>query len=276
MITDPVYLEKIVSHLIENAIKFTDKGKISVSVERMPSVLSEKNQVEVRLSVMDTGIGFPSGNPALLFESFHQNDSSLTRRHGGMGVGLSIVKKLVHYMGGSITAERLPAGGAGFHVLLPFSLPVGDNLSRKQFSEQYLGARVLIVGDDAISRTILRELVSRVGMQSADSDCVEGALGKLHLAKRRDEEIDIIFLDLSGSVSVSQLDMVKRIQEFPEQSAKIVVILSLQPSADDLSRLRNLGVEHYLVKPLRWSVLREVVDQVMGKCPNRRLGMGIE
>lgn len=269
VITDPVYLEKIIDHLIDNAVKFTDQGKITVCVEGTASELRGKEQVEVRFSVLDTGIGLPSSDHALLYECFHQNDSSLTRRHGGMGVGLFVVKKLVDHMGGRITAERLPVRGTAFRVVLPFAIPLGDNLVRQQFSEQYSGARALIVGDEATNRTILRELMSRMGMQSIYADSVDEAVKKLHTAKSVAEDCDIIFLDLSGSVSVSHFPMVKRLQEFPVLPAKIVVILSSQPTAEDLSRLRGMGVERYLVKPLRWSLLREIVDQVMGKWSDR-------
>ncbi len=114
--TDPDTVTKIVTNLLNNAIKFTDEGSVTLALE-----VGEDDAL--RLVVSDTGIGIPEAAHELIFEEFRQADQSSARQYGGTGLGLAIVQRLVHLMGGDIHLESAPGQGSTFTVILPFQVP---------------------------------------------------------------------------------------------------------------------------------------------------------
>ncbi|MCA9797879.1 MAG: hypothetical protein KC910_39000, partial [Candidatus Eremiobacteraeota bacterium] len=142
-------IRQIITNLLGNAVKFTDSGHVLVNV-----TLDGGNML--RFSVTDTGIGIPADKLKLVFEKFSQVDASSTRRHEGTGLGLAITSRLVDLMGGEIGVESEEGKGSTFWFTV--SLPVADEFEREQITPvDVTGARVLVVDDNAVNRSILSE-----------------------------------------------------------------------------------------------------------------------
>jgi len=126
VVADPNRIGQILVNLADNAIKFTDRGEVKIKVTRLSQ---EANRVQLRISVQDTGIGVPEDKQKLIFEPFVQADGSHSRRHGGVGLGLSIAARLVNIMGGKIDLESRPGKGSTFHFDLWLELPEAPSLT---------------------------------------------------------------------------------------------------------------------------------------------------
>ena len=124
MLGDPTRLRQILLNLIGNAIKFTERGSITISTI---AEQHEESEIKLRFSVQDTGIGIPAGKEDCIFEPFRQADGSTTRKHGGTGLGLAICSRLVEMMGGRIWVESAP--GLGQHIPLHRPVPPGDSIA---------------------------------------------------------------------------------------------------------------------------------------------------
>jgi signal transduction histidine kinase len=120
VIGDPTRLRQVMLNLVGNAIKFTERGEVAVSVE-LDSM--REHEIDLHFSVRDTGIGVPKEKHGLIFEAFSQADSSTTRKYGGTGLGLAITTRLVDSMGGKISLESEPGRGSTFHFTVRFGLP---------------------------------------------------------------------------------------------------------------------------------------------------------
>ena len=137
VIGDPARLRQVLINLTGNAIKFTQRGGVTVEVDAGEPNTAEPNaqQVELHFQVRDTGIGIPNEKQAVIFDAFTQADSSTTRRYGGTGLGLAISTSLVKLMGGRIWVESAPGKGSTFHFTARFELPVAENVGVKQLRQ---------------------------------------------------------------------------------------------------------------------------------------------
>ncbi len=175
VIGDMGRIRQILTNLTSNAIKFTDKGHVLISVE---TDALEEDAVVLRFSVEDSGIGIAPGKLESLFDKFTQADASTTRRHGGTGLGLSISKQLVKLMGGTITAKSRVGIGSTFWFTL--RLPLQSNRPAEVRPQVELaGIRVLIVDDNAVNRLVLQEQVRvwkmRIGQLRIGCGCAQDA-----------------------------------------------------------------------------------------------------
>ena len=159
---DPVRVRQVLTNLVGNAVKFTSKGEILVSI----SVESgDTDSTLLHFSVRDTGIGVPKEQQAMIFEPFRQADASMTRKFGGTGLGLSICARLVQLMGGRIWLESESGNGSTFHFTVRFDLASSGSAAVIEGLEKHLaGLRVLVVDDNATSREILNDCLVRAGI----------------------------------------------------------------------------------------------------------------
>ncbi|MDX2284231.1 MAG: PAS domain S-box protein [Bacteroidia bacterium] len=158
---DPTRVSQILVNLLNNAIKFTDRGEVvlRVAARSMPP-----GQCMLTLSVSDTGIGIPPDKLSRLFKSFSQVDASTTRRYGGTGLGLAITRQLTELMGGQISVQSHPGAGSVFTVQLPLALPSGPVLPMQQRAQRLQGVEVLLADDHDTNLSILSKQVSHWGM----------------------------------------------------------------------------------------------------------------
>jgi signal transduction histidine kinase/DNA-binding response OmpR family regulator/HPt (histidine-containing phosphotransfer) domain-containing protein/HAMP domain-containing protein len=261
---DPVRLRQILVNLVANAVKFTQKGEVVLSVD-----CDEKttDRVVLHFIVADTGIGIPLEKQSSIFDAFTQADTSTTRRFGGTGLGLSIASQLVALLEGRIWVESEPSAGTRFHFTLPFEIRA--ELRRKPPSLEFRdlqGIRVLVVDDNATNRRIVEEIVVGWGMKPTLVDGGETALNALEKARETGKPFDLVLLDFQMP-DMDGFEVAERIQKRPDLGATTIMMLSSVGQRGDAQRCRDLGIAAYLVKPLRQSVLLKAVLAALGRPP---------
>ena len=190
LLGDPLRLGQILTNLVNNAVKFTERGEIRLNIELIERT-GEK--VQLKCSVRDTGIGMTPEQSAKLFQPFTQADMSTTRKHGGTGLGLTICRRLVDLMGGRIWLESEPGAGTTFYFTV--WLGVGSATGTGRIVPEKLGRlRVLVVDDNAAAREILQEPLSAVASRV---DAVGSGKEAIAAVQERDatDPYDIVFMD---------------------------------------------------------------------------------
>src|SRR5262249_20008717 len=215
VVGDPGRLRQIVVNLVGNAIKFTDRGEVLVSVglqiadcrlqierqeEGRPGAGAEGNLqsaiCNLQFEVKDTGIGIPPEKQQQIFEAFSQADSSTTRKYGGTGLGLTISSQLVHLMGGRLWVESEVGKGSTFHFTARFGLPQGPQVpSAPVRPARLLDLPVLIVDDNATNRRIFQEILTHWRMRPVVAASSRGALGALKRAVAAGEPFPLALID---------------------------------------------------------------------------------
>jgi PAS domain S-box-containing protein len=199
LIGDPLRLKQVLINLVGNAIKFTGRGQIVVSVECVPSADA---LALLRFAVADTGIGIAEAKLPSLFSSFTEADSSVARQYGGSGLGLSIVRRLVELMGGRTWVDSRLGAGSTFYFTANFGLDANasttvestDSGNATQIAE-LAGMRALVVDDNRVNRMVVREIIAARGAEVAEADSGAQALGELKSARRGGRPFDLIILD---------------------------------------------------------------------------------
>lgn len=259
---DPHRIRQVVANLLGNALKFTEKGEVILEVERMvdSNVHAQENgdAFTLQFSVRDTGIGIPKDVQARLFQAFSQADTSTTRRFGGTGLGLAISARLVEMMGGRIWLESEVGRGSTFHFtaqFLPASLPKAAGVEPATLR----GMRTLVVDDNATNRRILIEMLNNWGLKPTAVESGPDALQALTDANASRQPFSLVLLD----AMMPEMDgfmLAERIKQIPDLDGTIVMMLSSAGLREDAARCRKLGIDAYLTKPVRQSVL---LDQIM-------------
>lgn len=251
VITDVTRLRQILTNLIGNALKFTEKGEVLVKVSRN-SVNHNLN--ELLFIVQDSGIGIPQDKMDKLFKPFSQVDSSTTRIYGGTGLGLVISKKLIEILGGKIWVESEENKGTTFY----FTLPAESAASKpKIFSHGILpaieGKRVLIVDDNLTNRKILRIQTTRWGMKTEEAESTDKALEIIRSGKKFDLGIFDYQMPATDGIGLTE-----KIREFHNGRFPVIILTSIgrrEPS-DILNRLH---ITRFLNKPIKQSQLYESI-----------------
>ena len=257
---DPGRLRQILLNLAGNAIKFTEKGEVSINV--FEEVVDGSSQVHFVVS--DTGIGISSNKLTTIFEAFSQADSSTTRQFGGTGLGLTISRRLVEMMGGSLWAESEPVVGSKFHVTLP--LPQGSGFEIPAGGSEFnlTGIKVLVVDDNRTNRRILDGLVKHWGMLPTSVADGEHALRELESARRSGTCYDLVLTDMQMP-KMDGFGLIREILRKPDCSAPAIMMLTSGGRRGDAARCAELGVAAYLFKPVRQSELRDAIVRVLSR-----------
>jgi signal transduction histidine kinase/CheY-like chemotaxis protein/HPt (histidine-containing phosphotransfer) domain-containing protein len=259
---DPVRLRQVLTNLVGNAIKFTERGEV---VLRVDLAAEAEGVAVVRFEIRDTGIGIPPEMQARIFDVFAQADSSTTRRYGGTGLGLTIAKQLVEMMGGTIGVESEPGGGSVFHFTARLVIArqlAGPGRSREPNS--LAGTRVLIVDDNATNREILEHQVGRWGMQSASAAGGREALAILRAAAARDEPFQLVILDMHMP-EMDGVELARAIGAEPDLAAARLVMLSSVGPNLSVAEVYGAGIVEYLTKPVRQSTLFNCLIGILGR-----------
>jgi two-component system, sensor histidine kinase and response regulator len=261
LLGDPLRLRQIVVNLVGNAIKFTDRGEV---VLRVQADSSRDGKVELRFSVMDTGIGIPLEKQALIFEAFSQADSSTTRRYGGTGLGLAISAQLVDLMGGRISVDSQPGRGSTFHFTA--RLELDEPRLKKPVApwRTLTDLPVLIVDDNATNRRILEEVFINWRMRPVAADSGAAGLHMLKESLRSDKPFVVVLLD-GHMPEMDGFAVAERILRDRRYSDIKVVMLTSAAQPEDVIRCRKLGVSGYLTKPIKQSELFDVIVSAIGQ-----------
>lgn len=256
---DPGRLRQILTNLVANAVKFTDKGEVTLQAY-LEEDLSDA--AVIRFEVTDSGIGINSDTQAKLFRPFVQADSSTTRKYGGTGLGLSISKQLVELMGGRIGVHSTEGQGSTFWCTARLQkqadspraiLPTGD----------LTGKRVLVVDDNESNRLILHHLVSGWGMEDDLAEDAESALQRIVEAKQRGLPYDLAILDVVMP-GKDGLQLARELQGHPAGSGIRLVVMTSMLQRGHAEQARQAGAMGYLPKPIRHDELRDCLRAVLG------------
>lgn len=250
VVGDPTRLRQILVNLVSNAVKFTERGEILIQVETaQPDVL--------RFSVSDTGIGIPEDKTALIFDSFTQADSTITRKFGGTGLGLSICKSLVQMMEGEITVTSVLDKGSTFHFTARLPVAVeSEGGCPPAAASAIRGRRVLVIDDNRMARLVIREILSKAGVEVLEENDGPAALARLLETYAGSSPVQAILVD-HRMPSMSGIDVLTAIRRQPEATAIPVFLLTSELRPSDRARARELGVRGFVNKPIgRESLLR--------------------
>ncbi|MDE2227799.1 MAG: response regulator [Alphaproteobacteria bacterium] len=264
---DATRLRQIVLNLTGNAIKFTEKGAVSVQVSlRDKCSGTDDGKTLVRCEVSDTGIGMPENVRTRLFQKFTQADSSITRRFGGTGLGLAISKQLVELMGGEIGVTSQPGAGSTFWFQIPLMPTVAPVLDSRMLAVKLKGVRALLVDDVKMNLEILSRQLATTGL---DVTCVDDgfeAVAELERAWHRGKPYDIVFLDqmmpgLSGEGLARRVRSIAGLAE-----TKIVMVSSggRYSLGADASRFLDAVLE----KPVRQHELSDTLVSLYSHAPD--------
>jgi PAS domain S-box-containing protein len=256
IVGDPNRLRQVVINLVGNAIKFTDRGEVVMTVTRQESADQE---MTLHFAVRDTGIGIPANKRDLIFKAFEQADSSTTRRYGGTGLGLAISSALVDLMGGRVWVESEEEKGSTFHFTALFRqgdvAPQDDRLDAPPALE---GLRVLVVDDNATNRRIQLEMLHNWKMQPVAVPGAVDALRVLRESHRAQHPFGLVLTD-ANMPDVDGFSLVSEIKSDPLLSGAIIMMLTSGDRPDDVARCRQLGIATYLMKPVKQSELFDAI-----------------
>jgi two-component system sensor histidine kinase/response regulator len=258
---DPQRVRQVLLNLVSNAVKFTEKGEVVVKVKR---VAGEYPNVELQISVADTGIGIPPDKHASVFDSFTQADTSTTRKFGGTGLGLTIASQLVQLMRGRIWLESAPGVGSTFHFMVPFEIrPNAPSDMVTSGEARHLadihGMRVLVVDDNEMNRRLLQEILTRWHMEPVLVDGGFAALAAMNDARQHNRPFPLVLLDFQMP-DLDGFAVAAAIKARPELGGSTIMMLSSVGQRGDAARCRELGVSGYLTKPIKQAVLFEAIQ----------------
>ena len=256
---DPKRLRQILMNLVGNAIKFTERGEVSVrvNVEKF-----DRGRAHIRFAVRDTGIGIPADKQSHIFESFRQSDSSITRRFGGTGLGLAISSQLVELMGGRISVESELGRGSDFHFVAAFDLPAVSETAPSA-TMLHGDAIALVCSGNANVAETCAEILADAGLRVHRANDPQAALDSIrsrHEGPGENQEFSLLVID-AGINCAEGFAFVESLCRSEIEKRRIVMLLPAG-LVDGLEQCRKLGVEHHITKPVRAAEVLEAARAV--------------
>jgi two-component system, sensor histidine kinase and response regulator len=263
LVGDALRLRQVLTNLVGNAIKFTERGEVVVRVEGEDAAAAS---VCLHFSVRDTGIGIAADKQRLIFEAFTQADGSTTRRYGGTGLGLAITSQLVALMGGRLWVESSVGTGSTFHFTVRLEQHSGPapKLLTGRVDLELLP--VLIVDDNATNRAMLEEVLAQWGMRPSGVSNGLSALAAMKRAVASGDPFPLVLLD-AFMPEMDGFAIAEQIKRDPELAGATIMMLSSADRSGDACRCRELGVACYLRKPITQSELFDAILTAMGAVP---------
>jgi two-component system, sensor histidine kinase and response regulator len=256
---DPLRLGQILINYVNNAVKFTEKGEITIRI-----LLQEEPEQAVKLyfEVKDTGIGISEEQKAQLFHSFQQADDSITRRYGGTGLGLAISKKLAELMGGETGVESELGKGSTFWFTAWFDKSIEGEQIRAP-APDLRGRRVLVVDDNEHARTVIKDMLARMSFKTLAVDSGMAAVKEAECAARKNSGYDMILLDWQMP-EMDGIETAKRIQALGLNPEPHLLIVTAYGREEVIREAEAIGIEDVLIKPVSPSILFDTAMQLMG------------
>jgi signal transduction histidine kinase/CheY-like chemotaxis protein len=262
LLGDPGRLRQVLINLIGNAVKFTEKGEVSLRVEALSQT---EKEAELRFTVSDTGIGMDSKTRVRVFESFTQADASTTRKYGGTGLGLAIARQLVGLFGGQLEVESELGVGSVFRFNAKFATP--EQKSRKTLQlgpETACGSRTLIVDDNGTNRRILSETLQSWGCPHALAANGAEGLDRMWGAAEKGEPFQLVLVDMNMP-ELDGLEFGRLVKQDPSLKGSLLIMLTSSGKRGDAVKVREAGFAAYLNKPVRQAPLYDTIVSVLGE-----------
>ena len=262
---DELRIRQILINLLGNAIKFTEKGEISVLVRY--SKRPTGGPAEIEIAISDTGIGIPAEKLELIFESFTQADNSTTRKYGGTGLGLSISKRLAIMMGGHLSATSKIGRGSTFTLRL--QLPVANETPSVTFSDRPQLRSVLVVDDNYTNCHLMEGIFRHLGIRCKIALTGYEALAKVEQAIHNEDPFDLIITD-HQMPSMDGISLVKKIKKTNDGKAEpfILMLSSLEKTVYQ-HEAERIGINKFLSKPIKLHELEALLGNIFKNdaCP---------
>ncbi|MCP4132664.1 MAG: response regulator, partial [bacterium] len=264
---DPSRLRQLLLNLLSNSIKFTEYGKVTLTVS--PEKEDEAG-IQVRFSVTDTGIGIPGNKHDMILKSFSQADISTTRKYGGTGLGLAISKNLAELMGGGVGFESEEGKGSTFWAIIKFSkqilqtkaIKANDNMGSPEFSLS--GKRVLVISAVEINRLVFREILLREEIFVGEAKGSNEAIKILQEKKEKPFDAIIIDKDVPGISCLEFAEMLKSGENF---DPKPLILMTAYGKKGDIAHIEKYGFSAYVSMPAGNDVIVEILKKVIFHIP---------
>ena len=258
---DPLRLGQILTNLTNNAVKFTEKGEIVVEIKCLKA---DSEQVELKCSVKDTGIGLTEKQIGKLFQSFGQADASTSRKFGGTGLGLTISKKLVEMMNGKIWVESQPGKGSSFIFTAVFGVNAQQLKNRLILSDDLKGKKVLIVDDNEAARLVLENALLSFDLDvSMASDGSEGI--SMVESADADKPYDLVIMDWQMP-EMNGIRAAEIIKKHPKlKTVPKIIMLTAYGREEVVHQAEDAKLDGFMVKPMNPSMLFEGIMEVFGE-----------
>lgn len=256
---DPERVRQVIVNLLGNALKFTERGSISIKANLVEAT---NDCTVIRIAVRDTGVGIPLDRQHRLFEAFQQADASITRKYGGTGLGLAICKQLVELMGGKASLESREGEGSTFSMIIPFARAINPAPRPVDLPSDLRGLRVLAVDDHETNLDILRDQLTSWGFRLSTLNNPLEVIPALRAAQREGDVFHLVILD-QQMPEQDGLDLTKDVsRELWNAAPKMLMLTSLD---NEMSReqMRDLGLDGYMTKPIRQSRLFDTIIDVL-------------
>lgn len=269
---DPYRLRQILSNLVNNAIKFTERGSVTLTVAIRNTA---ENGERLRFAVADTGIGIAPDKRQALFKPFSQVDDSHTRRHGGTGLGLAISRNLVAQMGGEMGMDSEAGQGSTFWFEIPADAapdetPEAPPEHGEPLLPGSLSGLVLVVDDNATNRLVLESILRKQGCEVESATDGEAALARI----RAGGKYALVFMDCQMPV-MDGLDATRAIRRWEREHGAVrhpVVALTAAAFEEDRQRCLEAGMDDFLTKPVEIGQLQAVLERWLAAAPPRTAG----
>ncbi len=252
---DSLRLRQVLTHLVANAIKFTDRGEVVVTLCPAPDAAPGT----VQFSVRDTGMGIAPEYMPRLFEAFTQAQADNTRRHGGTGLGLAIARQLSELMGGRIEAKSQLGIGSEFIVRVPLAPARSGGAGREPEPAELGGRRVLVVDDHETNRTVLENTLAAWGMAVV---LAEDGLQALDILRADAAGFDFALVDMRMP-RLDGLGLARALAQQKLAPKMRLLLLSSASTADDVRDAQQAGFDRFIAKPVRRAELRQALLGVM-------------
>jgi len=277
LVGDSLRLGQILINLCNNAVKFTETGEIVVKTEIVTESDSNAendvtDQVMLKFSVNDTGIGLTQEQIGRLFQSFSQADSSTTRKFGGTGLGLTISKKLSEMMGGKIWVESESGEGSSFIFTARLGCRPADETQAFIPTTDLKGMRVLVCDDNSVSREILSQ-----ALQSFSFEVTEAASGKEAIAELEraceGKPFELVLMDwkMPGMDGMEATRLIKKNSHLSHIPA--VLMVTAYGREEVMQQADNAGMDAFLIKPVNHSILFNTIMDVFGKAVDKKMNL---
>jgi len=256
IVGDPVRLNQVLTNLIGNAVKFTEKGSITVDL----SLIQETTEnVEIEFSVSDTGIGIPDDKQAEIFESFTQAGLDTTRKYGGTGLGLAITKNLIELQNSEIFVESAAGKGSKFYFSLNFpkskKKPEHKPVETKESYKQLEGSNILVAEDNEINIIIVKKILEKWGVKV---DHAEN--GKVVIDKLNKKNYDVVLMDLHmPELNGYEASKIIRTSENVKNKNIPIIALTASVMPDIQQKIERVGITDYILKPINPKELYQII-----------------
>ena len=263
VVSDATRIRQILFNLLSNARKFTDTGKIGLTITQADRT---DGRIDTRFTVSDTGIGIPQDRQSQIFEKFTQADSSITRLYGGTGLGLTISRSLAEALGGGIEFHSEPGKGSSFWFTVPCIpadqadlLPSAAEPDQASAPTVHRPLRILVADDNAINRTIIKAMLLKAGHRI---DTVANGLEAIEANKQT--RYDVVLMDIQMPV-MDGVTATRQIRALDQPAASVPIIaVTANAMLGDRERYLEAGINDYLAKPVTSEALARTIGRATG------------